>query len=190
MKKTEEELEEERRKQRIEINETKEDIRIFKELEVLKSLIGEWAKTISRKVPKGSPAERVKILNEIARIRRDQSIRDRLERVSVKEMKNIDHLVEQTGNYGSNKKKMVRGMEDLIKEEASLNLFFEKLLSYLVYTIETVPNPNPSVPLGVIDKALAVEARIIRIQKQEINYGKIKAREDEGEIKSESPIIQ
>jgi len=137
-------------------------------------LVMQWAGTITDANRHGDVRLKQAVLNELERLRKEQTYRDKLERIKIKEARNLHGLVEgKIGRYTGDKKvvNINSSIETLIKTDSHLNAVFEKILDYIsgkvTGALETM-KPDTGSIIAAIDQALAVKARVIRTEEQEV----------------------
>jgi len=173
-----EEEKEEKKEERLERAEIKRGVRIFNELKHLKDLMMEWLEA------SGAPTYRKQVLEELERIRKDESIMRTLEKYSIREVKKIDYL-EHLGNRMGGKHE--ERLEQLIRQEVHLSKVFEELLDYISKKIDELEFKYKGAPpekknfnesefqepkkeiLSAINKALQVSVERINVEKQEFS---------------------
>ncbi len=163
-----------KKEEKIEKKETYEDIHIFQELKKLRELVVAWAATITNTNRHGDIRAEQAVLNELKRLRNEQAYRDKLERIKIKEARNLHGLVEgKIGRYTGDKKvvNINSSIETLIKTDSHLNAVFEKILDYIsgkvTGALETM-KPDTNSIIAAIDQALAIKARTIKTEQQEV----------------------
>ena len=152
-------------------------VKIFKELEHLKSLMMEWIEA------SGAPSYRKKVSDELSRILKDDSIFDMLEKYTIKEVKKIEYLEHLGKRMGGEHQQR---LDQLIRKEVELSHIFKEVLDYIVQKVKELEFKYKGAPpekksfnetefvepkkeiLSAINKALQVSVQRINIEKEEL----------------------
>ena len=127
---------------------------------------------------KSAPSYRDKILNELARIEAKEELRRRLEKISLKEVVEIEQLHKLRDHMGTPEDKEIN---ELIRREASLDAFFQKVLEFIARKLtepESLEMKNQI--LAAIDRARAIEIQLIKTEERELS-------DDRREIEKDRP---
>jgi len=127
---------------------------------------------------KSAPSYRDKILNELARIEAKEELRRRLEKISLKEVVEIEQLHKLRDHMGTPEDKEIN---ELIRREASLDAFFQKVLEFIARNLtepESLEMKNQI--LAAIDRARAIEIQLIKTEERELS-------DDRREIEKDRP---